>query len=90
MRKNVRRTDNLPRATGPAARSVGIRRPFWFNGFMRPFLALTASLLAAAPAAAHPLTELRFDRTAAVRAGADGVAVRYKLEVSALALQALR
>ncbi|HVL13999.1 MAG TPA: hypothetical protein VM529_15630 [Gemmata sp.] len=54
---------------------------------MRLFLAPTVALLVAAPAAAHPLTELRFDRTAAVRAGADGVAVRYKLEVSALALQ---
>lgn len=44
-------------------------------------------LLGPVPAAAHPLTDLRFDRTAAVRVSAEGVEVTYTLELSMLTLQ---
>jgi ABC-type nickel/cobalt efflux system permease component RcnA len=53
---------------------------------MRPYLAFSLLLLLAAPAAAHPLTDIRYDRTAAVRVSADGVDVTYTLEVSPLGL----
>src|SRR5262249_37918747 len=52
-------------------------------------LALLPALLLplmAAPAAAHPLAYIRFDRTAAVRLSDDGVEVTYTLEVSPLGL----
>ena len=38
------------------------------------------------PATAHPLTDIRFDRAAAVRVSTDGVRVTYTLELSPLAL----
>jgi ABC-type nickel/cobalt efflux system permease component RcnA len=55
---------------------------------MRSRVALPALFLlfATSPAAAHPLTDLRFDRTAAVRLSGDGVEVTYTLELSAFAL----
>jgi ABC-type nickel/cobalt efflux system permease component RcnA len=40
----------------------------------------------AAPAAAHPLPNTRYDRTVAVRCTADGVVVKYLLEVSAFTI----
>ena len=52
----------------------------------RIFLPALVLLLAARPAPAHPLTDIRFDRTAAVRLSTDGVGVTYTLELGALAL----
>jgi nickel/cobalt transporter (NicO) family protein len=45
-------------------------------------------LFSASQAGAHPLTDVRFDRTAAVRLSRDGIEVTYTLEVSQLALYA--
>jgi nickel/cobalt exporter len=53
---------------------------------MRFRLALPFLIVVAAPAAAHPLTDVRFDRTAAVRLADDGVEVIYTLEVSPIGL----
>src|SRR5438128_11296915 len=53
---------------------------------MRFRLALPVLFLLAAPASAHPLTDLRFDREAAVRVSPDAVEVNYKLEVGLLAM----
>lgn len=53
---------------------------------MRFCLALLLPFILAAPAAAHPLTNVRFDRTPAVRVSDAGVEVLYKLEVSPLGL----
>jgi nickel/cobalt exporter len=53
---------------------------------MRFSLALFLSAIVVAPAAAHPLTDFRFDRTAAVRAADDGVEVIFTLETSLLSL----
>ncbi|MFO0822991.1 MAG: cytochrome c biogenesis protein CcdA [Gemmataceae bacterium] len=56
---------------------------------MRYHVILAAALLfftIAEPATAHLLTELRFDRTAAVRVSADAVRVTYTLELSPIAL----
>jgi ABC-type nickel/cobalt efflux system permease component RcnA len=54
---------------------------------MRLYISLLGLLLLiSAKASAHPLTDLRFDRTAAVRLSADGVEVTYTLEASTLAL----
>ena len=53
---------------------------------MRPFLAFILLLVFAAPAGAHPLTDVRFDRTAAVRLSDDSIEVIYTLEVGLLAL----
>ena len=64
----------------------GFQGLFWFNDGMRFRLALLLPLLLAAPAAAHPLTAVRFDRTAAVRVSDDGVEVLYTLQVSPLGL----
>jgi nickel/cobalt transporter (NicO) family protein len=50
------------------------------------FTLLLFFLLLTAPVIAHPLTDLRFDRTAAVRLSPNGIEVTYKLEVSLLAL----
>jgi nickel/cobalt transporter (NicO) family protein len=59
---------------------------FSFDSGMRFSFALPLLLLAASPAAAHPLTDIRFDRTAAVRLSADGVEVTYTLQVGLLAM----
>lgn len=59
----------------------------WFNDPMRCLLALPVLLLVAAPVVAHPLTDLRFDRTAAVRLAAGGIDITYTLELSFLTLQ---
>ena len=40
----------------------------------------------AAPAAAHPIPNTRYDRTVAVRIGSDGVHVKFTLEVSQLTI----
>ena len=48
----------------------------------RSLLALALVPLAAAAAAAHPLPNLRFDRTVHVRLGPTGATVRYALEVN--------
>ncbi len=53
---------------------------------MRSYLVFSLLLLLAAPAAAHPLTNVQFDRTAAVRVSDGGVEVLYTLEVSPLGL----
>src|SRR4051812_31065632 len=54
---------------------------------MRFRVLLAVALLSlAGPAAAHPLTDIRFDRTAAVRVSTEGVEVKYTLEVGALAM----
>jgi nickel/cobalt exporter len=53
---------------------------------MRTLLALPLLVLSAGTAAAHPLTDIRFDRTAAVRVSPDGVEVTYTLELSPFAL----
>ena len=53
---------------------------------MRFRLALLLLVLVGGPAAAHPLTDIRFDRTAAVRLADDGIEVIYTLEVSAIGL----
>ena len=45
-------------------------------------LSLLALLLAASPALAHPLPNLRFDRVVHVRVGGSGVTVKYALEVN--------
>src|SRR4051812_43725395 len=42
--------------------------------------------LLTAPAAAHPLTDVRFDRTSAVRLADDAIEVIYTLEVSPIGL----
>jgi ABC-type nickel/cobalt efflux system permease component RcnA len=52
----------------------------------RVVLAAGLLLLAGRPATAHPLTDIRFDRTPAVRVSATGVTVTYTLEVGLLAL----
>lgn len=52
----------------------------------RVVVAVLLFLVAANPAAAHPLTDIRFDRTAAVRLSGDGVEVTYTLELSPFAL----
>lgn len=52
----------------------------------RVTLAALLVLLTAHAAAAHPLTDLRFDRTAAVRLSGAGVEVAYTLELSPFAL----
>ncbi len=52
----------------------------------RTTLAALLVLLSAHAAAAHPLTDVRFDRTAAVRLSGAGVEVAYTLELSPLAL----
>ncbi len=64
------------------------RGRLWFNGEMgfRVVLAVLLFFVAASPAAAHPLTDIRFDRTAAVRLSADGVDITYTLELSPFAL----
>ena len=54
---------------------------------MRFRFAFPLVVVLAAPVAAHPLTEIRFDRTVPVRVGADRISVRYRLELSPLALQ---
>ncbi len=48
--------------------------------------ALAAAVVVAAPAAAHPLFSVRYDRTVAARVGAAGLTVRYTLELSHEAL----
>ena len=53
---------------------------------MRFRFSLLALLLAAATATAHPLTDVRFDRTAAVRVADDAVEVIYTLEASPIGL----
>ncbi|HEV3439074.1 MAG TPA: hypothetical protein VG122_17030 [Gemmata sp.] len=50
------------------------------------FSFLLLLLVLAGPVSAHPLTEVRYDRTAAVRLAPDGIEVTYTLEVSAIAL----
>lgn len=50
-----------------------------------PFAVLLLGAIAA-PAAAHPLPNTRYDRTVAVRCTADGVVVKYVLEVSAFTI----
>ena len=45
-------------------------------------LSLLAVLLAASPALAHPLPNLRFDRVVHVRVGGAGVSVKYALELN--------
>lgn len=50
-----------------------------------PLVALLLGPLAN-PATAHPITDNRFDRAAAVRVSADGVRVTYTLELSPVAL----
>ena len=53
---------------------------------MRFRVALPLLLLLTAPAAAHPLTDVRFDRTSAVRLADDAVEVIYTLEASPIGL----
>lgn len=55
---------------------------------MRHRVAITTGLLllASTSAAAHPLTDLRYDRTVAVRVSSDAIEVHYTLELSPLAL----
>jgi nickel/cobalt exporter len=54
---------------------------------MRYCLSFLALLLVSSnEGIAHPITDLRFDRTVAVRLSADGVEVTYTLEASSLAL----
>ncbi len=50
------------------------------------FSFLLLHFVLAGPVSAHPLTEVRYDRTAAVRLAQDGIEVTYTLEVSAIAL----
>jgi nickel/cobalt transporter (NicO) family protein len=61
-------------------------RPFSFDNGMRFGLVLPFVLLLAAPAAAHPLTDVRFDRTIAIRLGDEAVEISYTLEISPLGL----
>jgi nickel/cobalt transporter (NicO) family protein len=53
---------------------------------MSRIAALLLLLLIAAPVAAHPIPNTRYDRTVAVRVTADGVIVKYALEVSQLTI----
>jgi nickel/cobalt transporter (NicO) family protein len=53
---------------------------------MRFRAALLLPLLLTAPAAAHPLTDVRFDRTSAVRLADDAIEVIYTLEASPIGL----
>lgn len=55
---------------------------------MRFTLALPLVVLFTAPAAAHPLTDIRFDRTVAIRLADNGVEVTYTLEVGLLTMYA--
>src|SRR5439155_6340232 len=55
---------------------------FLFDSVMTRAAALFLLLASASPATAHPLPNTRYDRTVAVRVAADGVIVKYTLEVS--------
>ena len=59
---------------------------FSFDSGMRFRLALLLLLLATDPVSAHPLTDFRFDRAAAVRLGDDAIEVIFTLEVSPIGL----
>src|SRR5205823_10177776 len=64
------------------ARPVASGGLFLFDSSMTRTAAPLLLLLCAAPAAAHPLPNLRYDRTVAVRLSPTGVRVTYTLDVS--------
>lgn len=65
----------------------GFPKSVWFNIGMRYCFSIFAiCLLTSGIVRAHPLTDVRFDRTAAVRLSTDGIELTYTLEVSSLAL----
>lgn len=68
----------LPAIRSPAVATAGL---FLFHIFMRRLTPLVLFLLAA-PAAAHPLPNLRHDRIVSVRFSPTAVTVKYSLEVS--------
>jgi len=63
------------------ASPVAVRGHFLFDNLMSRFAAIVLLLVAAAPAAAHPIPNTRYDRTIAVRLTPEHVLVKYTLEV---------